>query len=189
MRRLLYVVIIISLIVILFIFSNRDNIEKFTISNSYTDSDSALDKLVKLDESNRRLISYLNSKYHNTELQDDINFLKKNYKPFLIEEYDPSYFDTNTSFVIGKGSQYKLCLRDKKTKKLHSDEILMFVNLHELSHLMNRTLGHGDDFWRCFKLILENAVEIGIYKPVNYYHNPQKYCGIEINQNPLFWNF
>ena len=32
----------------------------------------------------------------------------------------------------------------------------------------------------------EQAKAINVYEPVNYKKNPQTYCGMEINDNPLF---
>ena len=52
-----------------------------------------------------------------------------------------------------KAKNSVLCLRDKQTKKLHSDEILMFVALHELSHMGNDTWGHDTKFWKTFKFV------------------------------------
>jgi len=37
-----------------------------------------------------------------------------------------------------------------------------------------------------FKFILENAVEKGIYKPVDYKNKPKGYCGMTITDNPFY---
>ena len=36
---------------------------------------------------------------------------------------------------------------------------LVFVGIHELSHIASVTKGHGDEFWDNFKFLLENAVK------------------------------
>jgi hypothetical protein len=132
------------------------------------------------------LINYLENKYKGSPKSISVAFLKSNYRPYKMEEYSPLQNDNNTSFVIDKGQIYKLCLRDKKSGKLHDINTLMFVNLHELTHLYNATYGHDSDFWKSFKFILDSAVELGIYKPINYNTHPRPYCGIVINHNPLF---
>ena len=40
----------------------------------------------------------------------------------------------------------------------------MFVAIHELAHIASETIGHNDEFWNNFKFLLDNAVEIKIYK-------------------------
>jgi hypothetical protein len=51
---------------------------------------------------------------------------------------------------------------------------------------MTKSIGHDKDFWDNFKFILDNAVEIKIYDPVNYRANPQNYCGMNITDNPYY---
>jgi len=66
----------------------------------------------------------------------------------------------------------------------------MFVVVHELAHMMNDLWGHSEqsNFWYLFKFLLLNAVEIDIYKPVNYAVKPIVYCGLKLTYNPLFDN-
>ena len=40
--------------------------------------------------------------------------------------------------------------------------------------------------WENFKFILGNAVEIGIYKPIDYKKKPKGYCGMTITDNPYY---
>ena len=61
----------------------------------------------------------------------------------------------------------------------------MFVALHEITHIMTKSIGHTEEFWRNFKFILQESVELGIYTRDEYSKNPKKYCGIEITHSPL----
>ena len=70
--------------------------------------------------------------------------------------------------------------------KLIDLNTLVFVALHELTHLMTSSIGHKKDFWDNFKFMLEEANEIGVYQPVNYAQKPQEYCGMSIDNNPFF---
>ena len=63
---------------------------------------------------------------------------------------------------------------------------LMFVVLHELTHMMNNKWDHHLDFWLLFKFLLTNAADIGIYSPVNYKIYPINYCGLDLYYNPYF---
>jgi hypothetical protein len=51
---------------------------------------------------------------------------------------------------------------------------------------MTTSIGHKQEFWQNFKFLLENAKAAGVYSPIDYKKNPQGYCGITINDNPLY---
>ena len=53
---------------------------------------------------------------------------------------------------------------------------LLYVAIHELAHVKNKTLGHDKDFVEVFKELLEKSVQLGIYKWVDYKITPKKYC-------------
>ncbi len=61
----------------------------------------------------------------------------------------------------------------------------MFVAIHELAHIMSLTLGHNKEFMKNFKFLLKNAVEIGIYRNVDYSKNKTDFCGMKITNTPL----
>jgi hypothetical protein len=63
--------------------------------------------------------------------------------------------------------------------------IVMFVLIHEMAHLMTFSVGHTPEFWANFKRILHDAVQCGIYTPVNYAHSPTNYCGMTITDSPI----
>ncbi len=110
--------------------------------------------------------------------------LIENYNHENIHEISPFNLLGNTSFT-----QYKkkmvFCLRDKNGK-LHDINTVMFVVLHEITHLMNDRWGHETYFWGLFHIILIDSVQCGIYNPINYNVNPQSYCGIKITENPYY---
>lgn len=142
--------------------------------------------LAMLHRDNKKLIKYMKKKYKNTEFESNVLFLEKNYKKNgggnLRENYYPSPDDT--SYTTNKGEVIAICLRNPKSDKIYNYNTLMFVNLHELSHLTDRQIGHNSSFWDTFKTVLTNAVELGIYKSEDYNTNPIEYCGIEISDQP-----
>ena len=90
-----------------------------------------------------------------------------------------------TSYSVNKGEQLVFCLRLKKEgDKLVPKNTILFVALHELSHLMTLTLGHGEDFWVNFRFILKVAIDQNIYQSVDFNSNPVAYCGIQITDTP-----
>ena len=62
----------------------------------------------------------------------------------------------------------------------------MFVTLHELAHIMTKSIGHTKEYWDNFKDLLSEAVKINIYKPVDYSKDPIKYSGEEITDSPYY---
>jgi hypothetical protein len=51
---------------------------------------------------------------------------------------------------------------------------------------MTESVGHTDEFWQNFKFLLENAVELKLYTPVDYKKEPENYCGMDITDNPYY---
>ncbi len=131
-----------------------------------------------------KLVKYTYSRYPNKE---EIQRLYQNFKPDKIVETLPT--SEYTAYSENKGQKLALCLRKNKQQyKLIDINTLTFVAIHELSHLMTKSIGHEDDFWNNFKFLLKCAVEIGIYNPVDYSNEPQSYCGMEIDDNPYYDN-
>ena len=76
-------------------------------------------------------------------------------------------------------------LRSKdKDQKLIDINTLTFVALHELAHVMTKSVGHTEEFWDNFSYLLKNSIKIGIYKYQNFKKKPVKYCGIKITDTP-----
>ena len=64
---------------------------------------------------------------------------------------------------------------------------MMFVAIHELSHLMTESIGHEPEFWENFKFLLLVGIHLKKYKNINFNKNPEEYCGTEITDTPLKW--
>jgi predicted metal-dependent hydrolase len=91
-----------------------------------------------------------------------------------------------TSYSVNKGEKIVLCLRSKDGKDTLIDEnTLTFVSIHELAHIMTLSVGHSDEFWKNFKFLLEEAINLKLYTKENYETNPKKYCGITVTDTPL----
>jgi len=91
-----------------------------------------------------------------------------------------------TSYSVNKGEKIVLCLRSRDGKDTLIDEnTLTFVSIHELAHIMTLSVGHSDEFWKNFKFLLEEAINLKLYTKENYEMNPKKYCGITVTDTPL----
>jgi len=139
-----------------------------------------------------KLIRHLRNKYlwqkqGSREQRDMVEFLMFNYNPDNIIENSPNT-NVNTSYVEDKGKVFAICIREKQSGKniIHDRHILEFVVLHEMSHLANKTIGHGPEFWKTFKFMLQEAYELGIHTPVDYSKHPINYCSLPVNYNPYF---
>lgn len=146
------------------------------------DNIEAANSLAKISKNMTKLCKYLAEKYPNN---DGVKRLNGKFDPMSIVENEKG--NKNTSFTINKGDKMVLCLRSKddENEKLHDENTLMFVALHELSHIMTTSLNHKQEFWKNFKFILKNAIDFGVYKYVDYSAKPQKYCGIVITDTPI----
>jgi hypothetical protein len=92
--------------------------------------------------------------------------------------------DSGTSYTINKGSYLGMCIVDKKNK-IYDNNTLMFVLLHELSHLGCESIGHTEEFIKFYQFILKESISLGIYNYSNYSKVSIEYCGISINSTPI----
>lgn len=142
----------------------------------------AADRLATINERMSRLVHHVEEKYPD---RANVKRLVKGYNPKKIYETLPT--SEYTAYSQNKGEKMAFCLdTDKKNGKLIDINTLMFVALHELSHVASKSIGHTDEFWKNFKFLIEEAASINIYQPIDYKQKPQKYCGMSITDNPYF---
>lgn len=91
-----------------------------------------------------------------------------------------------TSYSINKGEKIVFCLRSRDAnKKLVDLNTMMFVALHEVGHVCTESMGHTDEFWDNFRWLLEESIQVGIYRQQDFKTKPKEYCGITITDSPL----
>jgi len=109
----------------------------------------------------------------------------KNFNPQKISETLPN--SELTAYSENKGEKIAFCLsKTKESTTLIDVNTLTFVSIHELSHVMTKSVGHKQEFWQNFKFLLENAKAANIYVPVDYKKKPQNYCGMTITDSPYY---
>ena len=142
------------------------------------DSEEAANLLATIRQKLMTLVNHLKQAYPG---DDRVERIVNNFKPDNIKEgmEQPG----TTSYSINKGEQIVLCLRTKN--KLVDINTMMFVVLHELSHIATTEIGHTPLFWENFKWILEESINIGIYTKIDYKKQPLEYCGMDITSSPL----
>ena len=140
------------------------------------------DLLAEITQNMKKLVVYLGEKYPTRE---NVKRLVKNFNPRKISETLPT--SKYTAYSENKGEKLAFCTTTTKTgNKLIDKNTLMFVALHELSHIATKSIGHTTEFWQNFKFLIENAKNIGIYKPVDYKKDPKEYCGMTISDSPYY---
>lgn len=142
----------------------------------------AADLLAMTTEKCTMLVNHLKETEPNNEITKR---LVEGYNPKTIQETLPT--SEHTAYSENKGEKIAFCLNTRKGgNKLIDENTLMFVALHELSHVGTISIGHTPDFWRNFKWILGKAIELKIYTPVDYKKKPKGYCGMTISDNPHY---
>jgi hypothetical protein len=178
-------IIIILVLIFLYLNSNLEYIKgsdnNFHLVRDYQNKEQAAELL---SEIKRRLSLLINHCINSHPDNPNVNQLKERFNPKNIQETNIK--ETGTSYTINKGQELHLCLRDKESMRLHHINILMFVAIHELAHVMSSSYGHNEEFGEHFVFLLNNATQIGIYSPVDYSKNPVKFCGMDVNDSPLF---
>lgn len=73
------------------------------------------------------------------------------------------FYESNKSYTINK-QKVHLCLKDKNGE-YYNENMLTYVALHELAHVMCDEVGHTDKFYAVFDEIMDRAHEMGLYDP------------------------
>jgi hypothetical protein len=142
----------------------------------------AADLLAQATKKCKELVGYVGKKYPD---DPDVKRLVEGFNPQKISETLPT--SELTAYSENKGEKLAFCLsKSKNSVTLIDINTLTFVALHELSHIMTKSIGHKQEFWQNFKFLLENAKAANIYQPVDYKKNPQGYCGMTITDNPYY---
>jgi hypothetical protein len=127
----------------------------------------------------------LKPKLANTEREAVIlNLIKR----FPLQDINllPLHKSRESAVTLDKRAVY-ICVENKRDPYLvYNINTLIFVVLHEMAHVGSNTWGHDSNFWKINKFLIDEAVECGIYKPINYLLSPEYYCNTLISYNPYF---
>ena len=74
-----------------------------------------------------------------------------------------AWYSANKSYTINK-EKVHMCLRDEKGA-YYDKNMLIYVALHELAHVMQDSIGHTQQFHRKFAELLRKAAANGVYDP------------------------
>jgi len=143
----------------------------------------ASDLLANITVKMKKLVEYVDKKYPD---KPNIRRLVKKFNPNKIMETLPT--SEYTAYSENKGKKIAFCLNKEKhnNNNLIDENTLMFVAIHEMSHIATESIGHNKEFWDNFKFLIKEAKDAGLYNIVDYSENNEEYCGMTITDNPYF---
>lgn len=187
--------IILTLISIIVLFKYCDNkglvlLEKE--NNQYwvrdlPDKDKATDVLIDLRKNLFELLDFIDKNNSDSpeykKFKKYIPLMKSRLSTVKIKETPAS--SSHTSYSVNKGEELVFCIRSKKDNKLHDNNELLYVAIHELAHIGCPEIGHTKLFFELNVFLLKEAVKFNIYKYKNYNEKSIEYCGISLNHTIL----
>lgn len=149
------------------------------------DKQQAADLMAKLRLKMAKFYMHLESKFPD---KAQVILLKKNFKPESHRFFESTPDAEHTSYSVNKGEAVHMCLRQRggQSEDLVNENVLMFVALHEMAHMVTPTIGHDPQFWNNFGWLLEQAEALKIYTPTNFREHPVSYCGVKITDMPNY---
>lgn len=114
--------------------------------------------------------------------------LSRNFNASSSSIYEATPEAEFTSYSVNKGESIHFCLRQREggDESLVHEDIVTFVAIHEMGHVITKTVGHGPDFWNNFAWLLQEAERVGIYQHRDFRAHPVSYCGMKITDQPTY---
>jgi len=102
--------------------------------------------------------------------------------------------ESDAAYVINKKNM-SFCLQKRKNEIILEDlNLITYVGIHELAHIMSEEIGHGPEFIKNFEFLLNYAKEIIYYDPLlkkqvplyiqlNKLNTSDSYCGVSLENS------
>lgn len=149
------------------------------------DKQKAADLLANVRMKIERLYHAMKEKFPNKQ---QVKQWVQNFSPTAERFTEATPDAEHTSYSVNKGEKIHLCLRQRvgTDETLVEENVMVFVALHEMAHVITPSLGHGPDFWNNFGWLLKQAEALGIYHYQDFKAQPVSYCGIHITDSPAY---
>jgi len=178
-KEIIIIIVILAIIYLIYkrseVKSIKSNIDskKYVVLNK-KDANKAADLLAEISQRLIKIQNYLESNHEDKYIKTT----KDRFNPTNISEgsSDSGY----TSYTVNKGEKMIFCIRDKETNDLHDINLMMYVALHEFTHVMCVTVGHNEEFHKNFNYILKVAEDMGMYSKLPIGKQEIKYCGLNL---------
>lgn len=164
-------------------FQAKSDKKKYKVQKNLENPEEAANIIAILNNNVLKFIAFLEKKYPN---DDRIKKMKKRYHPQNVMEGSPFNKEKSTSYSLSKGEKIVFCVRSgKDPNKFHNTNLLMFVVIHELTHLASSSYGHNTEFKDNFKFLLREAIDNKFYDRIDFQRNNAEYCGMTITSTPI----
>jgi hypothetical protein len=149
------------------------------------DKQAAADLMARIRLKMKKLKIYVEEKVPD---KPQVKLLSKNFDAEAHRLGESTPDDEFTSFSVNKGESVQFCLRQREgdDESLVNENVVMFVAIHEMGHIITKSIGHGPDFWNNFAWLLQQAETLGVYAPQNFTAQPVSYCGMKITDEPTY---
>ncbi len=105
------------------------------------------------------------------DVKERLSKIDPTFSRFDIREGETAYTEDKTTIY--------LCLNDENGKP-YPMNTLLYVALHEISHVLNtKSYGHDKNFSDIFDKLLCRAARLGVYDPNS--RHPEMYAGVNIS--------
>lgn len=181
-----FIVFVMVLIIIMYVRQHYGEVELFKASDGrryvvrkLPDRKRAAELLASINVRLNVLVQHMVAKFPGDA---DVERLHANYNPEALSEggTEVGY----TSYSVNKGEKIVMCLRQPDNTFV-DENVLTYVAVHELGHLMTDEIGHTPKFWDNFRRLAAEAIEVGAYEKVDFGARPEPYCGIKITSSVI----
>lgn len=149
------------------------------------DKQEAADLLARVRIKMRKLYLHLQSAFPD---KPQVRRLTNNFKPDPERILEATPDADHTSYSVNKGEKVHLCLRQRQggNEALVNENVMVFVSIHEMGHIITNSVGHEPEFWNNFGWLLREAEKIGVYQYQDFQAQPASYCGVSITDAPKY---
>ncbi len=164
-------------LVILFLFFCIIYLQFNKIEHKLPKSDEADNLILHLKTKGDIFVKFLLKKY---SADEGIILLSQRFNPEKLYEGNP--YNEEFTYTENKGEKIVICVRNSDNLQVHSENLVMYPFIHELAHLCDKNFDptHGENFQKYFKILINEAQIIGLYKPIDFNKHPTKYCNMTI---------
>jgi hypothetical protein len=149
------------------------------------------------------ILAILNGKFQIivNNLKNDPNYLQDTAVQRLISNWESGVtlkeignMENDAAYVINKRDM-SFCLQKTKNEVVLEElNLITYVGIHELSHIMSEEIGHGPEFIKNFEFLLNYAKQIVYYDPLlkrqlplyiqlNKLNTKDSYCGVNLENS------
>ena len=150
-----------------------------------SDKQRAADIMARVRIKMNKLKLHVESSYPD---KPQVKQLTRNFEANPNRFYEATPEAEHTSYSVNKGEAVHFCLRQREggDETLVEEDVITFVAIHEMGHMITHSIGHGPDFWNNFAWLLKEAEKVQIYTHRDFRAHPVSYCGMKITDQPTY---